>query len=255
MHVVAQKNQHLITGTIKKSDSIIKNAHIINLSTKQGTFSNDIGKYRIYVSLGDSLKISSIQYKTEYRVISKFDIESKTIDVYMAPKTHELDEVVLKKHNLTGNLLIDRKKTPIDFNKKVGKSFNELFEGYSIKDIMEFPIGDDEIHLMKPGTSGSPLKGEDFKGIGGSTSVGSGNKKKLKIKKITSNTFTTKSVLDKIGKEFFIELGIKEKNIYSFIDFCKNFYIKELYEQEKILQLITLLKEKSVLYLKEFKQQ
>tara|TARA_R110002073_G_scaffold8207_1_gene45594 strand:+ start:44197 stop:44964 length:768 start_codon:yes stop_codon:yes gene_type:complete len=255
MHIVAQKNQHLIVGTIKESDTIIRNAHIINLTTKQGTFSNDIGKYRIYVSLGDSLKISSVQYLTEYRVVSKFDIESETIDVYMIPKTHELDEIILKKHNLTGNLLKDLKKSPKDLNNKFGNSMNGLIMGFSIKDIMEFPVGNDEMHLKKPGTSGSPLKGEGFKGIGGSTSIGSGNKKKLKIEKITSSTFTSKTVLDEIGKGFFIDIGIKEKDIYSFLDFCKKFNIEGLYKQKRILQLLTLLKEKSILYLKEFKQE
>lgn len=248
LHVVAQKNKHLITGTIKESDSIIKNAHIINLTTKQGTFSNDIGTYRMYISLGDSLKISSVQHKTEYIVVSKFDIENKIIDVYMIPKTHELDEIVLKKHNLTGNLLIDRKKTPIDLNKKASQSFNELFKGYSIKDIMELPVGSDEMHLKKPESNGSPLK--RFKGIGVSSGIGSGKKEKLKVKKITSNTFTSKSIVDMIGNEFFLELGIKKEYIYSFIDFCKAFNIQKLYEQKKILQLLTLFKKKSVVYLK-----
>lgn len=254
LNIVAQKNQHLIIGTIKESDSIIKNAHIINLLTKQGIFSNDIGTYRMYVSLGDSLKISSVQYKTEYRVVSKFDIESETMDVYMILETHKLDEIVLKKHNLTGNLLNDIKQNPRNLNKKFRNSMNGLIMGFSIQDIMNFPVGKDEIHLRKPEfKSADPT--QHFKGLGGAIGLGSGNKKKLRVKKITSNTFTTKSVLDKIGKEFFLELGIKEKDIYSFIDFSKKFYIKELYEQEKILHLLTLLKKKSVLYLKDFKQQ
>lgn len=249
LNAFAQKNQHLITGVVKESKKVVKNAHIVNLSTKQGTFSNDLGKYRIYASIGDSLQITSIQHKTDYKVISNFDIDRKEVNIYLIPNTYELDEIVIKKHDLTGNLLIDRKKTPVDVNKKYEKSINELIEGYSIHDIMKIPTKD-----IKPDFRGvDPTR--KFEGVGGAIGFSTGNRAKKKLKKLTSNTFTTEKVIKEFGKDFFLELGFKEKEIYSFIDFCKKYGIRNLYEQNKLLQLIDLFKEKSIQYLKEIKQE
>ena len=52
-----------------------------------------------------------------------------------------------------------------------------------------------------------------------SSGIGSRKRKKLKIQKVTSNTFINKNVIDEIGESFFIKLGIKKENIYSFIDY------------------------------------
>ena len=56
---LSQEKEILIAGQIVDSLSIVKNANIINLKTKQGTFSSDNGNYGIFVSIGDSLQISS----------------------------------------------------------------------------------------------------------------------------------------------------------------------------------------------------
>ena len=256
LQLVAQKKQYLITGTIKDFENVIKNVHIINLATNQATFSNDIGKYRINVSIGDSLKISSIQYKTMYKTVSILDIEKRIIDINLSLETHELDEITIKNHSLTGNLLTDSKKTPTDINLKVGKSMEETIIDLAKKSIKGLPKHQDptERGLAKiTSRNTDPVK--RYKGIGGIIGLGSKNKKKEKLKKIISNTFTSKNVIDEIGEEYFIKLGIKKERIYTFIDYCKIFNIKQLYEQKKILHLLILFKEKSHLYLKEFKGQ
>ena len=112
----SQERNVLITGDLIDSLGIIKNANIINLTTNQGTFSSDNGRFRIFVSKGDSLRISSIQHTTKKIIISKKIIDQKTLKIELKSNTYVLDEFDLKRHYLTGRLGIDIKDVPT--NKK-----------------------------------------------------------------------------------------------------------------------------------------
>ena len=57
---------------LRDSVSLIKDVHIINLTTEKGTFSNDYGQYRIVASLGDTIEFTSVQYETVRKTIRVF---------------------------------------------------------------------------------------------------------------------------------------------------------------------------------------
>ena len=97
----------------------MKDAHIINLQSKSGTFTNVNGAFSIKVALGDELQISSIQHKTKIVVVKDNEFVSKNVLIYVDAKTYELDEFELKKHNLKGLLSIDLKSVPKDNTPKV----------------------------------------------------------------------------------------------------------------------------------------
>jgi hypothetical protein len=89
-----------------------------------------------------------------------------------------------------------------------------------------------------------------FKGVGGILSLGRGNKKDLKIQKITSDKFTSKVVYDTFGQAFFDEIKVPEKHVFNFIDYCKQYKIKELYNKELLLQVAVILKREAPIYMK-----
>ena len=108
----SQERNVLITGDLIDSLGIVKNANIINLNTNQGTFSSDNGRFRIFVSRGDSLRISSVQHITQKIIITKTIIDQKTLKIELKSNTYVLDEFDLKRHYLTGRLGIDIKDVP-----------------------------------------------------------------------------------------------------------------------------------------------
>ena len=75
----SQEKNKIITGKILDSLGIVKNANVINLKTNQGTFSNDNGIFRIFVSEGDTLSLSSIQHISKKVIITKNIIEIRVI--------------------------------------------------------------------------------------------------------------------------------------------------------------------------------
>lgn len=98
-----------ITGTLFDKIGKVINAHIINKNTKKGTFSDDNGSYTIRVKLGDELEITSIQHHTEKRTIANIIIKTKKLDLNLHLKDYLLEEVEVKKTNLSGILTADSK--------------------------------------------------------------------------------------------------------------------------------------------------
>ena len=110
----SQEKNVLIFGDLIDSLGVVRNANIINLN--KGTFSSDNGRFRIVVSKGDSLQISSIQHITKKIFITKQIIDQRTLKVTLASNTYVLDEFDLKRHYLMGRLGVDIKDVPT--NKK-----------------------------------------------------------------------------------------------------------------------------------------
>ncbi len=93
------------------SDKIgpVVNAHVINLKTKQGTYTNEDGKFRILAKENDSIKISSVGYATITYVVEKSDFGIQKTNIELLKTSIDLDEVEIKKNNLLGHLSSDSK--------------------------------------------------------------------------------------------------------------------------------------------------
>ena len=64
INIIAQNKRAEINGTILNTNSLgIANTHVINLSTKLGTVTDALGKFKLHVNIGDWLQISNLQYQ------------------------------------------------------------------------------------------------------------------------------------------------------------------------------------------------
>jgi hypothetical protein len=140
---------------LRDSTSLLKNVHVVNLNTEKGTFSNDYGQYRIVVSLGDTLRFSSVEYETVKKTITDRIYFSKKLNLVLENKNYVLNEVVVKEHDLTGNLSIDRKKVPEDTIATMGKNLSTLIDDISKKSQKGI--------LNKPSKKDSKLAEENIK--------------------------------------------------------------------------------------------
>lgn len=234
---------------VRDSTNLIANAHVVNLSTEKGTFSNDYGQYRIVVSIGDTISVSSVQHETLLQVVTEPIAFSKKFNAILTKKVIELDEIVIKKHDLIGILRSDRKKVPKDSIAAVGRSISEIIEELAEKERQG-------LKNQNPNTPTSEIaqKNTDptkkFKGVGGTIGLGGKNKKEEKIKKITSDRFTSKVVYEKFEKDYFLLLKIPEDHIFRFIDYCKKHDIKGLFNAGRLLDIAVIFERESHEYLK-----
>lgn len=107
--ISSQNKRTFFYASIYDEIGVVSNAHIINLNTKQGTFSNDNGEFRILATKNDSLQISFVGYETKIFTLNTnhFGIQENKIELKKVPL--ELDEVEIKKHNLLGYISSDSK--------------------------------------------------------------------------------------------------------------------------------------------------
>ena len=245
----AQQDKFWLKGIVRDSVNLIANAHVVNLNTEKGTFTGDYGQYRIVVSIGDTLTVSSIQYEKYQVVITDPIAFSKKLNVILTKKVIELDEVVVSNTDLIGILRSDRKKVPKDSIATVGRDMSQV-----IVKIAEKTTGFGEKTAEETSTVGGIHRATDptkkFKGAGIGFGLGRGNRKAKKIQKITSDKFASNTIYNQFGKAFFGEIKIPEKEIFNFIDYCKQFGIKELYNKELLLQVAVLFEKEAPNFLK-----
>jgi len=256
----AQKSNVFLKGMVRDSLNLIKDVHVINLNTLKGTYSNDYGQYRITVSLGDTLEFTSVQFETIKKIITDRIFFSKKLNLILKNKNYVLNEVTVKKHDLIGDLRIDRKKVPKDTIALKGKKLSNIIDNISKKSQKGI--------LNKPNIKHSELAKTSMKNtdpsraFNGANLVGIVNglfslipkKKKNKLSKKESNELLKNKILTDFGNSFFEELNIKNNQITKFLEYCMQFNVEKLYEENKRLDLIKLLEDESINFLIELKQ-
>ena len=249
--VFSQKKRNFLYATIKDKLDAVYNAHIINLSTKQGTFSNQEGKFRILAKATDSLQITFVGYKTTvFEVtIKHFGILQNTI--HLKKEVIELNEIVLKKHNLIGALTIDAKKTP----KNIGKDRSESALDFSMINFEEKIIRQiDAIDRSKaPNMQKQTDPTAKFAGIGIGYTEGidqyGAAKRRLRKETKYKEAFP-KMLISEFGEKFFfVDLKIPKEKYYHFLEYCNPLDIENLYKKGNVLLVIKILKQESKSYL------
>lgn len=102
----AQKYK-LLRGYISHPDLAVAGIHVINADRGLAEITDINGFFEISVAEGEKLIFSGIQYKKRALVISAEIFTLEEITVYLEAFVNELDEVVLKPHNLSGSLTGD----------------------------------------------------------------------------------------------------------------------------------------------------
>jgi hypothetical protein len=248
----SQQRRTFMLGKVTDSLSTVKNANIINIKTNQGTFSSDKGEFRMFVRKGDSLRISSIQHITRFILISKKDINNKSINIKLSYNTVSLDTFELKRHNLYGRLGIDSKNVPTD--KK--DSLLKLIMDFS-KVNMKIIEGDDAIDKMKP-----PINNVDptaaFAGAGASIVMPFKSSERLWAlrKELARKKAFPYKIMSELGEKFFFkELKIPVNNYFHFLEYCNPLGIEELHKKNKNLEMIKIFQTESKTYLEIIKKE
>ena len=244
----SQNQKTVIYGKIIDSLGTVKSANIINIKTNQGTFSSDSGEFRIFVSEGDSLRISSVQHITKIITIKKSNLKDTKIKINLKSNIYVLDEFDLKRHNLTGRLGIDSKNIPVD---KRDSLLNKLMDFSKIN--MKIVEGDDYIdqRVRPPVNNADPTAA--FVGAGASASIPFKHSERLWAlrKKLARKKAFPYIILSELGEKFFfVKLKIPIEKYFHFLEYCNPLGIENLHKEGKILEIIKVFQTESISYLK-----
>ena len=96
------------------SDSLnLSGIHIVNKSSGAKSITNQNGLFTIGVKKNDTIIISSIQIKSLMLIINPKVFDQDLVKVYVEPFINQLENVVVKPHDLSGNLLNDMKDSGV----------------------------------------------------------------------------------------------------------------------------------------------
>ncbi|WP_369049229.1 hypothetical protein [Tenacibaculum sp. UWU-22] len=250
---ITAQNRKILFGKARDSIGVIKNAHIINLQTNQATFTNNTGHFKIFAKVGDSLKITSIQYQTKIYTVNNLSFKFNALAILLKRKVYQLNEVVVNSNNLSGILEIDMRKTPKD---KKAEILKKLMDFSNID--MDAPLKDDYIkkHVKPPIVKTDPTT--FFIGISLKIPIlikQSKNQSNLRRELAFKKSFPEK-ILNELGENFFFkELQIPKKHYYHFLDYCNQLTIEKLYKQGKMLEIIKILQQEQKSFLKTIKKE
>ncbi|TBX66630.1 carboxypeptidase-like regulatory domain-containing protein [Flavobacterium silvisoli] len=116
LSVTAQDNPIIqkVTGTIVNDNTLmpIANANVINVNKVKGAVTNSKGFFELEVSVSDTLHISILGYQSLRIRVTNDWLKNGTAKIMLTEKAIALEEVIVKKYDLTGYLEVDTKLIP-----------------------------------------------------------------------------------------------------------------------------------------------
>lgn len=247
----AQNTRVLIEGTIKNPDSrTIKNAHIVNLTTKVGTISNTNGTFSISVKIGDWIQVSNIQFQTKKIKIKAGNFKERNLIIYLIPVTNLLEEAELKK-KMKGSLSLDLLKNKKDTLPKI----DEDYYNFSKMDFTTIDKSIKQVNKMKE--LGSSIQKTDptrkfapITLVSASMPDKSLIKKRAQRKRLNFKESFPYLLKKLFGEEFFfVKLKIPKEKYFHFLSYCNPLGIEQLYKEGRRLELLKVLLKESKSYL------
>lgn len=96
-----------LEGRVYSKDGDVAATHVLNITAQKATITDVNGSFSISVKLNDTLVFSAIQYKRKEIVVSTKIFESALLLVPLEEALTELDEVVVRLYNLSGDVGTD----------------------------------------------------------------------------------------------------------------------------------------------------
>ncbi|MCC8358922.1 carboxypeptidase-like regulatory domain-containing protein [Salinimicrobium sediminilitoris] len=227
--IVHSQQQIILEGKIVGDSLENSQINIINLTRKTGTTNSDLGEFTIEVIENDTLSFSSVQYETVTIKISDKIISQKFLKIKLTPKVIDLDEVLIQKTDLTGNLSQD-----------IGKiNTHNYYEGIPLPKKAKLTSIGRKLYTARDGDI-DPL-----------LNMISGRMQMLeKAQENEHMALDVQEGMDAIESSVFIHLlQIPEEEIINFVYYCATSpsYKKQI-ENNDYLELIELFKEKAPVF-------
>jgi len=116
----SKQNFKVLKGEIVNDSITISGIHIINKTTGSKTITDINGVFEIGIKKQDTIIISSVQIKPRVIIMEDDMLDQTYIKVYVDQFINQLNNVVVRSHNLSGNILDDMAnsnvKVPINFD-------------------------------------------------------------------------------------------------------------------------------------------
>ena len=113
----------------------VEGVNVYNVSSQKGIITDSEGGFSIEVTENDRLLITALQFSTFTVIVDKVVIDNKRMGIYLNPVVNQLEEVIVRPYDLSGNMVADvsRIKTA-NVVPKWDLSYEALEFGYEFSD-------------------------------------------------------------------------------------------------------------------------
>lgn len=121
-----------VTGTIINDNTLlpISNANVININKVKGSVTNARGYFEIEAAVNDTIHITLLGYQSLRVRVTNDWVKNGSAKIQLTEKAIALEEVVVRKYDLTGYLEVDSKLIPEKENYRY--SISGLPQGYEV---------------------------------------------------------------------------------------------------------------------------
>lgn len=196
------------------SDSLdVSGIHVVNKNSGATTITNRKGEFSIGIQPTDTIIFSAVHIKIQALVLDSLVLSQPEINVYVEHAVNELKEVVVKPHDLTGNLADDvtaAPPPPLNF-KDVGIPG---FEGERREKIRYSSTGNLILSTLL-----LPIMPLDIEGV--YKHISGYNKRLRQSRKLNTQLQTVYRMIDFYGTDFLQrEFTLVEEEVYGFVLAC-----------------------------------
>ena len=141
----------------------VEGINIYNKTSQKGTITSETGEFELMVGENDRVFISAIQSQRFTVIIDEGIMDSRTMFIYLNPVVNQLDEVIIRPFDLSGNIVADVKRVNItSVNQNWDLSYENLEFGYEFADDAQSSVKGnkaEEAYFNGPVQSGGNILG------------------------------------------------------------------------------------------------
>ena len=229
----------MFSGKIAHNSLQLSGIHVVNTSRANAVITDANGFFEISVQVGERLRISGIQFKSKELFITQSLFDSERTTIYLDAFVNELDEVVLKPHDLSGSLTSDLANANLP--KKI--NFDDVgIPGYKGK-------REEKIPTLQQMALSLALVQVDVEAV---YKYVSGYYRKLKLQRKQDEEFNQiLKIIQFYGLYFFTEnFGIQTEQVYDFVLACnENTALISLFKQNRHNEVVQAFQSYSEIYM------
>ena len=242
-----------ISGKITASKGEdVEGINIYNKSSQKGTITSNTGEFEIMVAENDRVFISAMQFQRFTVIIDEGIIKHKKMFIYLNPVVNQLDEVIIRPFDLSGNIVADVRRVNLTgINHGWDLSYENLEFGYEFAADAQTSVKGNKAEEAY--FNGPVQGGGDILGL---ASMFFKKDKKTERQVISEKELVTDAVQKRFGNTYISKtFNIPEDKVNEFIYFVEeNGLDKKLLKAKNELLLIEHLHEQSTVYLLQSKE-
>lgn len=224
---------------------------VYNFSAQKGVITDENGEFIISVAENDRLQIYALQYQPFTAVVDEGVVERKKLNIYLNPAVTQLEEVIVRPYDLSGNIRADVKKIPTFYvDRNWDLSYEAMEFEYDFRVDRQTEIEGVEsaralnLHYLQNGVDVINIMG----GVANLLFPDSGRKSKRK--RPDDSSLISNNLQQRFSREFVADnFDIPKENATDFLYFVQDYgFDEELLKRENELQLMQFLEEQSEKY-------